>query len=54
MAVRTEGYADLGSGRGGIRHSPMFAHAMDPAPLALGIGLEDVLAVPLMELVEVL
>ena len=32
----------------------MLAHSDDPTLLALRIGLQDVLAVPLMELVEVL
>ena len=39
--------------RGGLRHSPM-SFWNPPPGAALGVGLQDVLAVPLVELVEVL
>ena len=57
MIIRTENHPDgwLLEQVGGVRHSPMSALGEGPHPLeGSGVGLQDVLAVPLMELVKVL
>ena len=53
IGVRHEFVSYDGRRLGGVRHSPM-SLADGPHPLTLGVGLKDVLAVTLMELVEVL
>ncbi len=57
VIIRTKNHPDgwlFENRKGGVWHSPMLAHSDDSTLLALRIGLQDVLAVTLMELVKVL